>query len=223
MEPKKNPKYDVHKKSKPIFFLSLSISISLVLTAFNWTTIKEPACVFPTPEKLYQQIEYVSNTEYSQIEKTQPKPAMKNIVFINPIEGNELANLVDEPVIEIPTLPINVSPTFDIPDEPIDHTFIVVEKMPVPQNGYESFYKLLGQETIYPRKAIQRNIAGKVFVEFVVSKNGELTDIKVIRGIGFGCDEEAIRVVKLSKWEPGKQRGIPVNVRMTIPIQFKIQ
>jgi protein TonB len=67
-------------------------------------------------------------------------------------------------------------------------------------------------------------IEGKVFVEFIVDKDGKLTNIKVVRGIGGGCDEEAIRVIsRMPNWKPGKQRGMPVKVRMIIPIHFVLE
>lgn len=72
-------------------------------------------------------------------------------------------------------------------------------------------------------QALTLNIEGRVFVQFVVGKDGSLTDVTVIRGIGGGCDEEAIRVLKGAPgWKPGKQRGKPVRVKMVLPITFKI-
>jgi protein TonB len=63
-----------------------------------------------------------------------------------------------------------------------------------------------------------------VYVQFVIDKEGNVKDVSIIKGIGGGCDEEALRIVKESpiKWEPGKQRGVPVKVRMVLPITFKI-
>ena len=66
------------------------------------------------------------------------------------------------------------------------------------------------------------DLEGRVFVEFIINRNGDLSDLKVIRGIGAGCDEEAVRVLALTKWEPGKQRGKPVRVKMILPIHFRL-
>jgi len=67
-------------------------------------------------------------------------------------------------------------------------------------------------------------VEGKVFVEFVINRDGTLVDVRVVRGIGAGCDEEAVRVVQSSPpWKPGKQRGKPVRQKYTLPIQFKLQ
>ncbi|MGB3618259.1 MAG: energy transducer TonB, partial [Catalinimonas sp.] len=74
-----------------------------------------------------------------------------------------------------------------------------------------------------PEQARRMGVEGRVFVQFVVERDGTLTDVQAVKGIGAGCDEEAIRAVKESpKWKPGKQRGRPVRVRMVMPIVFKM-
>jgi protein TonB len=75
----------------------------------------------------------------------------------------------------------------------------------------------------YPAQARRMGVEGKVFVQFVIGKDGAISDVKVIKGIGAGCDEEAIRVVQSSpSWNPGKQRGKAVKQRYTLPIIFKL-
>lgn len=72
--------------------------------------------------------------------------------------------------------------------------------------------------------AKQAGIQGKVYLKFVIEKNGSITNIVILRGIGGGCDEEAIRVVKsMPTWIPGKQRGIPVRVEFNLPVRFTLQ
>lgn len=76
----------------------------------------------------------------------------------------------------------------------------------------------------YPQKAIDDNIQGTVYVTFVIEANGSISNAKILRGIGGGCDEEAIRIVKnMPPWEPGKQRGKPVRVQYNLPIKFTTQ
>ncbi len=76
----------------------------------------------------------------------------------------------------------------------------------------------------YPQLAKDLGIQGRVFVTFVIEKNGSVNDVKLLRGIGGGCDEEAIRVVKsMPKWIPGSQRNIPVRVQYNLPINFRLQ
>jgi TonB family protein len=91
------------------------------------------------------------------------------------------------------------------------------------KGGLEVLYKYLSENIHYPTDAKKSNIQGKVFLSFVVDKDGSITDVKVIRGIGSGCDEEASRVLRSSpKWVPGKIYGIPVRVQYTLPISFTL-
>ena len=90
--------------------------------------------------------------------------------------------------------------------------------------GDEARIKFLQENMKYPEEAKELGVQGKVFVTFVVEVDGSITDVKVLRGIGSGCDDEAVRVVKsMPKWIPGKQRGVPVRVQFNLPINFKLQ
>ncbi len=111
---------------------------------------------------------------------------------------------------------------FDLPPEDTTQILLIAEVQPKPEGGYESYYAQLSKNLKYPRQAIRQHVDGRVYVEFVVDRNGTVSQVKVIKGIGAGCDEEAMRVLALTKWEPGKQRGKPVNVRMIIPVIFKM-
>lgn len=98
-----------------------------------------------------------------------------------------------------------------------------LEKYPEFPGGQSAFAKYLGRNLRYPYAAVENNITGRVLVSFIIEKNGELSDIKVVRGIGGGCDEEAIRVLKKSPpWSPGKQNGRLVRVAYTVPIYFQL-
>jgi len=102
--------------------------------------------------------------------------------------------------------------------------FTVVEESPSFSGGEEARIKFLQQNISYPQVAKEAGIQGTVFVTFVVEVDGSVSDVKVLRGIGGGCDEEAIRVVRsMPKWSPGKQRGRPVRVQFNMPIKFILQ
>ena len=102
--------------------------------------------------------------------------------------------------------------------------FTVVESMPEYIGGDEARMSFLQENIKYPQLARESGIQGTVFVTFVVETNGSVTDVRVLRGIGGGCDEEAVRVVKLMpKWKPGMQRSKPVRVQFTMPIRFTLQ
>lgn len=95
---------------------------------------------------------------------------------------------------------------------------------PIPVKGLEGFYRFISKNTTYPKYARRKGIEGKVFIQFVVDKDGSITDVQVLKGIGGGCDEEAARVVRVSpRWTPGKHRGQPIRARMTLPIVFRFR
>jgi protein TonB len=100
-----------------------------------------------------------------------------------------------------------------------NHVFVVVEHMPKLIGGL----KALQQKIHYPELARKAGIEGRVYVQFVVDKHGNVQNAHVVRGIGGGCDKEALRVVKQAKFKPGMQRGRPVKVQYSLPIVFKLQ
>ena len=101
--------------------------------------------------------------------------------------------------------------------------FTIVEAQPEFQNGPEAFYGYIRKEINYPLQARQAGVEGSIDVQFVVEKDGSLSDVKAIKGIGSGCDEEAVRVVQNApRFKPGSQNGKPVRVRMLVPITFKL-
>ncbi|MEI6898729.1 MAG: M56 family metallopeptidase [Bacteroidota bacterium] len=101
--------------------------------------------------------------------------------------------------------------------------FTMVEKMPEYTGGDEARIKFLVENVKYPPDAMKKGIQGKVFVTFVIKKDGTVSDVKILRGIGGGCDEEAMRVIKLMpKWIPGEQAGKPVDVQFNLPIKFAL-
>jgi TonB family protein len=107
--------------------------------------------------------------------------------------------------------------------EGIKYEYTVQEETASPSGGMPGFYSLVGQNIKYPKSARRLGIEGRVFIQFIVEKDGSLSDIKCIKGIGGGCDEEAERVISLSKkWTPGKQRGKIVKQKMVLPIMFKL-
>jgi len=104
-----------------------------------------------------------------------------------------------------------------------NYTYTELETQAMPPNGLQAIYKLIGNKMKYPRAARRHGIQGKVFVQFVVDKEGNIIDTKVIKGIDPECDNEALNAIKsLPKWNPGYQRGRPVKQRYTLPIQFKL-
>ena len=99
-----------------------------------------------------------------------------------------------------------------------------VEKQPEFPGGTDSMFAFIQRNIKYPEEAKKAGIEGRVFVTFVVEKDGQVSDAKILRDIGGGCGEEAIRMVNIMpKWKPGTQRGNPVRVQFNLPIMFQLQ
>ena len=105
-----------------------------------------------------------------------------------------------------------------------DEIFEFIEEQAQFPGGDRELYKFLNSKVKYPQLALDSGIKGTVYVTFIVEKDGSITDIKVARGIGGGCDEEAVRVVRsMPRWKPGKQKGEFVRVKYTLPFQFNFK
>ena len=102
-----------------------------------------------------------------------------------------------------------------------DAVYSTVSEQPSFPEGMQKMMKFISENRKYPAEAKAKDIHGKVIVAFVVERDGSLSDVKIRRGIGYGCDEEAIRLIKsMPKWTPGKQNGKAVRVSMMLPVSF---
>lgn len=226
MEARKNPKYDLRQYKALFFNIGLVISLLMVIGAFEWRFYDDQDIMSNGTSN----IEFVESMDIPVTEQPPPPPpkALRNVKIIavediEDIEEEIQINLdiemtEDTEVEQLPEVMVD-----DVEEEESDEVFLIVEQNPEPRGGMGAFYKHVNEHIKFPRQATTLGIEGKVFVQFVVAKDGKLTDIEVIRGIGGGCDEEAIRVVQIApKWKAGKQRGRAVRVRMVLPITFKI-
>lgn len=129
-----------------------------------------------------------------------------------------LVPVTDEPVIMGPIIDVAT------PQEPdSNQVLIVVEVMPQFPGGMPALSAYVSEHLKYPEKAKELRVEGLVLLQFVVEKDGSVSNAEVIRGIGYGCDEEALRVLRqMPAWKPGQQGGKPVRVRFSLPISFKL-
>ncbi len=105
-----------------------------------------------------------------------------------------------------------------------DLIFETVEENPQYPGGVKEMYAFISSKLKYPLEAVKNKVSGKVFAKFIVRKDGSISDIKILKGIGYGCDEETVRVIsQLPPWKPGKQNGEPVNVMFTMPVNFEMR
>ena len=227
MEAKKNPSHDVHRQSFKFFLIGIGISVSLAITAFEWTTEKvnfsDRVVTDPLFESSITLLAPLYEPPKASSIKEKKNPTSPQILTPTSLPDNRADNQPDVTITDdIPEIDTETI-SYDLPKEDSTEIIFLAEVQPRPVGGYESFYYQLAKNLKYPRQAIRNGVDGKVFVEFVVDRNGKVNHIKILKGIGTGCDEEAMRVVALTTWEPGKQRGRPVNVRMVIPVIFKVR
>ncbi|MCO4291265.1 TonB family protein [Solitalea sp. MAHUQ-68] len=154
-----------------------------------------------------------------EVRDEEPPPVQDEIkaeVSTQTVKGNDDAPAtVEEPVIGTGTGNEVVEDTQEI--------FYHVEENPEYPGGMEQIGRFISKTLRYPPMARENGVQGRVTVTFVVEKDGSITDVQVLRGIGSGCDEEAARVVKaMPKWKPGKQNGKPVRVHFSLPIMFRL-
>jgi protein TonB len=101
--------------------------------------------------------------------------------------------------------------------------FVVVEEQAEFPGGLDSMYAYIHKNLKYPELAKEKGIEGRVFVSFIIEKDGSISNVKILRGIGGGCEEAAVEMIKnMPKWKPGKQRGKPVRFQFTLPIKFEL-
>ncbi|MEQ9426569.1 MAG: energy transducer TonB [Cyclobacteriaceae bacterium] len=223
MELKKNPDIDLSKKTGMFFNIGLTVSLLLVITAFEWKFYDDGSLVdLGQVDDNFEDLMEIPPTE-------QPPPPPPKIQLPQIIEVPDEEEIEEEIEVELDVEITEETVIEDIvfeeaPEEEVaDEIFTIVEDQPEPKGGMGAFYQYVSKNLNYPNQARRMGIEGKVFVQFVVDKDGTLRDVQAVKGIGAGCDEEAVRVISgAPKWKPGKQRGKPVKVRMILPITFKL-
>lgn len=139
------------------------------------------------------------------------------------VDMSQLEDKVKEPLPPPPAAKEDPLPPPPKEDNEI-YNVAVIEQQPSFPDGEAAMYKYLGDNIKYPNMAKENGIEGKVYVQFVVEKDGSITDVKAVRGPEGGLKEEAVRVVSgMPRWKPGKQQGNAVRVRFTLPVNFKLQ
>ncbi|WP_375445682.1 energy transducer TonB [uncultured Fibrella sp.] len=137
-------------------------------------------------------------------------------------EGTGDVELILAP--EALTGPTKVEKAIETPEVKDDTPFLTVEQMPEFPGGQTALRDFLQRTLRYPTAASSAGVSGRVAVTFTVNADGSLTDVQVLKGLGFGTDEEALRVLKaMPRWKPGRQSGRPVRVRFTLPITFTLE
>ncbi|MBK6978113.1 MAG: TonB family protein [Cytophagaceae bacterium] len=182
----------------------------------------------PPPKKVEQE-------EVATIKFLPPEPKKDEEVIIetpppaqSEIDNKKVSNVTKEGVEDVGGIDIaddqqEVVEIVKVEKPVEEEIFTAVEQQPDFPGGQSAMYKFLGENIKYPAAAQRANVSGRVFVKFVVEKDGSIGAVEVLKGIGFGCDEEAIRVIKsMPKWNPGRQNGKNVRVFYNMPVVYKL-
>lgn len=217
----KRPINDLDKFHTLFMEAGLIMSLGIVLVLFKIPfNPKTKAMVVAQPSEVVT-IQDIVKTKQDEMPPSPPVPQVPTVVPNDQIIEDAPVNLNTElninaalPLPSAPPSPANKKDDEDMANK----IFIAVEHMPVLIGGINN----LENKIVYPELAKQAGIEGRVYIEFVIDQHGNVHNPKVIRGIGGGCDEEAIRIVKTAKFQPGMQRGRPVKVRYTLSILFRL-
>ena len=225
MEEKKSPKANLENKKLMFTQIGLIISLLVAWLAFEHKSYDKREI---DPSLLNREV--VVDEEMVEITKQEePKPQPVEV----PKQTTQLEIVQDD--VETEDIEINaeveqnevieeyVAPEV-VEEEVVEQEiFQIVEEMPAFPGGEKALLEYVFKNIKYPQIARETGIQGRVFVGFVVEPDGSVSNVKILRGIGGGCDEEAMRVIKsLPKWKPGKQRGKAVRVSYQIPVVFKL-
>ncbi len=229
MELKKSPKADLENKRNIFVQVGLVVSLAICLYGFEASTKVAQVDSFGPLSNQAVEEEIIPVTRQDEIKPPPPPPPPKVVDMLVIVDDN--TDIKDE--LEIQDTEVNdktaitavmQAPTAKEEEAEDAAVFFIVEEMPEFPGGQLALRKFIAQAVKYPVIAQENGIQGKVFVNFVVGKDGSITGAKISRGVDPSLDKEALRVVNsLPKWKPGKQGGKAVRVSYTVPINFQLQ
>src|SRR5690554_4634925 len=224
MEIKKLPKADLENKKAVFMQIGLVVVLSLVLIAFEWTTTDVSIDMSLVDEGAAVEEEIIPITRQEEVKPPPPPPPPKAADILNIVEDD--VELDDE--LEIMDTEMDQDQMVDFSDIVVEEeeretgeVFMIVEEMPEFPGGQAALQKYLASSVKYPVIAQENGIQGRVYIQFVINQNGEVTNATILRGVDPSLDREALRVVEaMPKWKPGKKRNGPLRVSYTVSITF---
>lgn len=231
MEQKKTNRANLETNKATFFLMGLVVALSTVFVAFEWG--KKDIVIQDVDQNVV--IEEIEDIQITPPEENEPMPepepqAPVNVEVLQIVEDDvKVADVqiasVDDAADKIQQVFTPPAPTQRSREEvPEDHVFEYLEEMPSYPGGDKALLEWLGKNTKYPPIAQENGIQGKVYVSFIVEKDGSVTDVKVVRSVDPNLDKAAIEAIKkMPKWKPGMQTGKPVRCRFTQPVVFKLQ
>ena len=221
MRKRKTKKSDLEGKKLIFFQLGVVIALLTVLYAFEFKSYDKFEMDILYQGGIEIPIDFVIRTKHVKPPPVKKPTSIIKIDLSNSADDNNLeiniADEIDEPVGDW-------EPTIEEEPEIEDIEVIyIAEVMPYFPGGYAAMMSFLHKNMTYPLLAKEANISGTVYIEFIVEKDGSITNVVLLREIGGGCDEEAVRVINMMpKWSCGLQNGRPVRVKFTLPVKFSL-
>lgn len=229
MELKKSKKSDLENKKSLFLLIGLVVSLGVCLLAFEWLSKPKEISSLGALNINVIEEEVIPITRQEDINTLKPLPPTV-IEILNIVNNTEDVNnnldifdseANNETFVEVSPIVIPKDEKDEIEESQI---FFIVEEMPEFPGGENALRSYIAKSIKYPIIAQENGIQGKVYVSFVVDKDGGISDAKIVRNVDPSLDKEALRVINsLPKWKPGKQRGKPVRVAYTVPISFVLQ
>lgn len=232
MELKKSPKADLENKRSYFLEIGIIVALAACIAMFSWSQKER---VIEVVEQPVVAVETEMTEVTVQEDKRPPAPMKTQAVVLSDLLNVVKNDAKIEQTVNILDLDVTQDLAVDVTkfggtytgEEEIeeDVPVLIAEEMPSFQGGdVNAFARWCGKNIVYPAVAQDNGSQGKVTVQFVVERDGSITQVKILRGVDKYLDEEAIRVVKNSpRWKPGTNRGKPVRVYVQVPINFVLE
>ncbi len=226
MQLKKSPNASLEDKKLTYVLIGLVLVLSICYVAFEWTE-KEVTKYEVTDTDFFFEEEIDIQQTTQETPPPPPPPAVQEVEVLNVVEDDVEVETIEINTEDDKDVEVVIAPPVEAPveEEEEEVIFVVVESMPEFPGGQQALFKYLGENVKYPVIAQENGIQGRVICQFVVNKDGSIVDAVVVRSSGeLSLDKEALRVINsMPKWKPGKQRGKPVRVKYTVPVNFRLQ
>jgi len=221
MEPKKTPKADLENKKRLFVQIGIIFALVVVFMAFEYRQYDRQIVDLGVLDVDFIEEEDIPITrQETPPPPPPPEPSTELIIVDDDVEIEEEFTIDIEATVftEVEEFTPIIVEEEEVEEEQI---FTIVEDQPSFPGGDAALMRYLQENLKYPTMAREAGIQGTVFVTFVVERDGSITDVRILRGVGGGLDEEAIRVVQsMPAWTPGRQRGQAVRVQFNLPIRF---
>ncbi len=228
MEVKKAPKANIETQKTTFLLMGLVVALAVLFVGFEWSSSisKLDETVIVQDVLAEEEIEITQRDPTPPPPPPPPEPEVPEIIDVveerveNQIDLSSLEDDQSRAQVATYTPP---PPPKAVEEEATEEIFVVVEHQPEFPGGMSALMKFLSDNIKYPVIAQENGIQGRVITNFVVERDGSITDVNVVRGQDPSLDKEAVRVIKtMPRWKPGQQRGKPVRVRFTLPVQFRL-